>query len=118
MLKLACCQKRFLFVKRQPFYGIRFYNYTGKLADNFNYPYTIELVYNFYSSVLLGDMTQYHYDMFYKDVSPKQQTGKFTFIDASTCEAHFHKISWGGMWGELIYSDTNNYWRWKSFKKL
>ena len=91
-----------------------YFNYTGKLADNFEYPYTIELVYDAYSSVLFDNLGQ----EYYSKAEPKQTNGKFTFIDASTCEAHFHKISWGGIWGELIYSDTNNYWRWKSFKKL
>ena len=88
--------------KDSPLKGLLFYNYTGKLADNFDYPYTIELVYNIYSSVLLGDMdlgddthTSQNYQQ-YKTVSPQQQTGTFTFIDASTCEADFYSLYWDG----------------------
>ena len=91
------------------------YYYTGKLADNFEYPYTIELVYNIYSSVLLSDMRQDIYNSYYKTLSPQQQVGKFTFIDASTCEAHFYMVyDWDYKWIENIFNDTNN---WYSFRK-
>ena len=80
-----------------------FFYYTGKLADNFEYPYTIELVYDAYSSVLFDNLGQEAYSK----AEPKQTNGKFTFIDASTCEAHFHRISWGGGWYECTYTNPN-----------
>ena len=101
--------------------GYRYYNYTGKLADNFEYPYTIELVYNIYSSVLLGGMTQAEYDKTFKTVNPQQKIGKFTFIDATTCEASFYIIDYwnGNTWDKYIYNDDTTIigWRHPSFKK-
>ena len=111
----------FFLSKDSPLKGLRFYNYTGKLADNFEYPYTIELVYNIYSSVSLGDMTQYQYDTTYKAFSPQKVNGKFTFIDASTCEAVFDEIHiaekrWVGRICNDNYPERNE-WTYTSFKK-
>ena len=110
--------------KDSPFDGIRFYNYTVKLADNFNYPYTIELVYNIYSSVSLGDMTQSQYNNIYKAFNPQKGTGKFTFIDSSTCEADFDEIHIRqNRWAKNRICNDNDtnyqwaYWRYSSFKK-
>ncbi|WP_432633442.1 hypothetical protein [Brachyspira sp.] len=72
--------------------GFYHYNYTGKLADNFDYPYTIELTFNIPSYTpfascsldsLLGEISKSPY---------KSAIGKFIFSDASTCAVSFDTI--------------------------
>ena len=84
------------------------FNYTGKLADNFEYPYTIELVYNIYSSVLSGEISRDSYNEKFKNLK-QQYIGTFTFIDASTCEARFYAAELWGAWRELICNDNDYY---------
>ena len=76
--------------------GFYHYNYTGKLTDDFEYPYTIELTFNISSYTpfascsldsLLGEISKF---------PNKSLIGKFIFSDASTCAASFDTIVHGG----------------------
>ena len=68
-------------------------NYTGKLADTFEYPYTIELTFNISShSSASCYMKDDWFDNNIGTLNPKLQTGKFIFSDASTCSASFYTI--------------------------
>ena len=64
------------------------YNFSGKLADTFGYPYTIELTFTASSlsstSCYLAEHGNFSVET--TDKQPKK-TGKFTFHDASTLTA-------------------------------
>ena len=67
-------------------------------------------------------MTQYQYDNIYKAFNPQKGTGKFTFIDASTCEAVFDEIHINqNRWANRMCNDNGNVtsseWKYTSFKK-
>ena len=61
-------------------------NYTGKLTDNFDYPYTIELTFTISSHASITSCAWIKDDWFIKQAEGLEQykTGKFTFTDAST----------------------------------
>ena len=65
------------------------YNFVGKLADTFEYPYTIELT--FIASSLSSTSCHMRKSEFYNgkinELQIKSKIGKFTFSDASTLTA-------------------------------
>ena len=97
-------------------YSGHHYNYSGKLADTFNYPYTIELTFTVSShssitSCIKQDSTDsYWLNTRLKELNPQLNTAKFTFTDASTCTVSANMIYHGS--GYVIWMDSIN-----SFKK-
>ena len=89
-------------------------NYTGKLADTFEYPYTIELTFNISSHASITSC-YYSKDNWFNskisELSPKSQTGKFTFSDASTCAVSIYTIERGTTFGGWVNwaNSINNY---------
>ncbi len=72
--------------------GFCHYNYTGKLAEDFEYPYTIELTFNISSYTPFASCSL---DSFLDEISKfdnKSLIGKFIFSDASTCAVSFDTI--------------------------
>ncbi len=85
------------------------YNFAGKLADTFEYPYTIELTFTL--SSFTDSCKRIAYDSsYYKDLEKQQKTGTgtFTFRDASTCEASVDMVGIGdgAKWEQIRFSDT------------
>ena len=84
------------------------YNYTGKLADDFDYPYTIEL--NFLLSSFTDSCKGYNYEPSdYENLAKEKKTGTgtFTFRDASTCEASVDMVSMPSVtWQNIRFNDT------------
>ena len=105
------------------------YNYAGKLADTFDYPYTIELTFTVSShssitSCIKQDSTDSSWlNARLKELNPQLNTAKFTFTDASTCIASVNMIRHGSgrvHWASTVFGDNDtsgNYLVGKSFKK-
>ena len=91
-------------------------NYSGKIADAFEYPYTIELTFTTSSHASITSCDLNKDNWFLGEVSklPEQsKVGKFTFTDASTCSISVYTINRGytaGGW--VVWKEWNN-----SFKK-
>ena len=89
-------------------------NYTGKLADTFEYPYTIELTFNISShSSASCHREDDWFDNNIGRLNPKLQTGKFTFRDASTCSTSIYTIH---RWWSVA-SVSWKRWDFNNFKK-
>ena len=90
------------------------YNYSGKLADTFNYPYTIELTFtaSSHSSTSCKDANNNYLINEIVNLTPKSKTAKFTFTDASTCTVSANMIYHGS--GYVIWMEWNSI---NSFKK-
>ena len=109
------------------------YNYSGKLAETFEYPYTIELTFTVssHSSITACKDKDKSTDSSWlidrlKELNPQSKTAKFTFIDASTCTASVNMIYHGaagvlwmptGIFDDNATSDSGNLVA-KSFRKL
>ena len=103
------------------------YKYTGKLAETFEYPYTIELTFAVSShSCNPTYNNDNEYDDWIKALEPKSKTGKFTFHDASTLTASLYLVEctiYNAIWGSLYTFDDNTakdeFWtlNYKSFRK-
>ena len=84
------------------------YNYSGKLADDFVYPYTIQLIY-----IATNHPCDYkHWDDGISKLNPQYQTGTFTFHNESTLTASYY----------MVHNPTSQSWMgWKAhtndFKK-
>ncbi|WP_432633332.1 hypothetical protein, partial [Brachyspira sp.] len=83
------------------------HNFAGKLADTFEYPYTIELT--FTASSLSSTSCTVRINDVIEKLNPKSQIGKFTFHDASTLTASVNMLvasSAGGgfvLWYDVYY---------------
>ena len=95
-------------------YSGHHYNYSGKLADTFNYPYTIELTFtaSSHSSTSCKDANNNYLINEIVNLTPKSKTAKFTFTDASTCTVSANMIYHGS--GYVIWMEWNSI---NSFKK-
>ena len=71
-------------------FGVNFLYYTGKIADTFDYPYTVEIVSDYYGH---------------------KAKGTFTFNNATNCNAVYH--TW-----DAIYAKFNDYEFKTNFYKL
>ena len=73
-------------------------NYSGKLADDFEYPYTIELTFTISSHASITSCPKSKDSLFLEGVSKLEQskTGRFTFSDASTCTPYIETIRAAG----------------------
>ena len=77
------------------------HNFAGKLADTFEYPYTIELTFTA-SSLSSTSCTVRINDVIGK-LNPKSKIGKFTFHDASTLTASVSMLGASSVNGGFAY---------------
>ena len=95
-------------------YSGHHYNYSGKLAETFDYPYTIELTFtaSSHSSTSCQDANNNYLINEIGNLTPKSKTAKFTFTDASTCTVSANMIYHGS--GRVDWMEWNSI---NSFKK-
>ncbi len=115
-------------------YPVYHYNYSGKIADNFEYPYTVELTFTVSSHAstsckelyLENDKKDYEgVSNQIENLEPKSQVSKFTFLDASTCiSSNLYMAGHNGSVYWYLYSfnddknvDGNYRLKFESFKK-
>ena len=77
------------------------HNFAGKLADTFEYPYTIELT--FMASSLSSTSCTVRINDFIGKLNPKSKIGRFTFNDASTLTASVIMLGASSVNGGSVY---------------